>query len=43
MFDLVQSHRTTAAIYVAAKLDFAEAFGTDAKSAAELASMVFRQ
>ena len=40
VFDLVQSHRTTAAIYVAAKLNLAEALGTDAKSAAELASLV---
>jgi hypothetical protein len=41
VFDLVQSHRITAAIYVAAKLDLAETFGTDAKLAAELASVVF--
>ncbi|MCK1669927.1 methyltransferase [Bradyrhizobium sp. 153] len=39
--DLVQSHRITAVIYVAAKLNLAEAIGEDAKSAAELAGLVF--
>jgi ubiquinone/menaquinone biosynthesis C-methylase UbiE len=38
--DLVQSHRITAAIYVAAKLNLAEAIGDDVKSAAELARLV---
>jgi O-methyltransferase domain len=40
VFDLVQSHRITAVIYVAAMLNLAEALGTDAKSAAELAGLV---
>ena len=40
VFDLVQSHRITVVIYVAAKLNLAEAFGTDAKSAAELAGLM---
>ncbi len=40
IFDLVQSHRVTAAIYAAAKLDLAEAIGDDAKSTAELALLV---
>ena len=39
-FDLVQSHRVTAVIYVAAKLNLAEALGDDAKSTAELAKLV---
>lgn len=38
--DLVQSHRITAVIYVAAKLSIAEAIGHDAKSVAELARLV---
>lgn len=38
--DLVQSHRITAVIYVAAKLSLAEAIGHDAKSVAELARLV---
>jgi hypothetical protein len=38
--DLVQSHRITAVIYAAAKLDLAEAIGVDSKSAAELARLV---
>lgn len=38
--DLVQSHRITAVIYVAAKLNLAEAIRADAKSAAELARLV---
>jgi O-methyltransferase domain len=38
--DLVQSHRITAVIYVAAKLGLAEAIGDDAKSVAELARLV---
>jgi hypothetical protein len=40
IFDLVQSHRVTAVIYVAAKLNLAEALGDDAKSTAELAELV---
>jgi hypothetical protein len=40
IFDLVQSHRVTAVIYVAAKLNLAEALGDDAKSTAELAKLV---
>jgi hypothetical protein len=40
VFDLVQSHRIPAVIFVAAKLNLAEAFGTRSKSAAELASLV---
>ncbi|MFH0299353.1 methyltransferase [Bradyrhizobium sp. 31Argb] len=40
IFDLVQSHRITAVIYAAAKLDLAEAIGDDARSAAELARLV---
>lgn len=38
--DLVQSHRITAAIYAAAKLNLAEAIGDEPKSAAELAGLV---
>jgi hypothetical protein len=38
--DLVQSHRITAVIYAAAKLNLAEAIGDEAKSAAELARLV---
>jgi hypothetical protein len=38
--DLVQSHRITAVIYAAAKLNLAEATGREAKSVAELASLV---
>ncbi|OAF11825.1 methyltransferase [Bradyrhizobium centrolobii] len=38
--DLVQSHRITAVIYAAAKLNLAEAIGDEAKSVAELASLV---
>ncbi|WP_407151662.1 methyltransferase [Bradyrhizobium sp. ORS 86] len=38
--DLVQSHRITAVIYAAAKLNLAEAIGADVKSAAELATLV---
>ena len=38
--DLVQSHRITAVIYAAAKLNLAEAIGDDAKSVAELARLV---
>jgi ubiquinone/menaquinone biosynthesis C-methylase UbiE len=37
VYDLVQSHRITAAVYAAAKLDLAEALADEAKSAAELA------
>jgi ubiquinone/menaquinone biosynthesis C-methylase UbiE len=40
VFDLVQSHRITAVIYVAAKLNLAEALDDDAKSTAELAKAV---
>jgi O-methyltransferase domain len=40
LHDLVQSHRITAVIYAAAKLNLAEAIGADAKSAAELARLV---
>ncbi|TYO62268.1 methyltransferase [Bradyrhizobium hipponense] len=40
VYDLVQSHRITALIYAAAKLNLAEAIGADAKSAAELARLV---
>jgi O-methyltransferase len=40
IFDLVQSHRITAVVYAAAKLNLAEAIGDDAKSAAELAGLV---
>jgi hypothetical protein len=40
VFDLVQSHRITAVIYIAAKLNLAEAFGDGAKSTAELAKLV---
>lgn len=40
VYDLVQSHRITAVIYAAAKLNLAEAIGADAKSAAELARLV---
>ncbi|WP_128925372.1 methyltransferase [Bradyrhizobium guangxiense] len=38
--DLVQSHRITAVIYAAAKLNLAEAIGDEPKSAAELAELV---
>jgi len=38
--DLVQSHRITAVIYAAAKLNLAEAIGDEVKSAAELAPLV---
>ncbi|MEH2500422.1 hypothetical protein V1294_006901 [Bradyrhizobium sp. AZCC 1678] len=38
--DLVQSHRITAVIYAAAKLNLAEAIGGEAKSVAELARLV---
>jgi hypothetical protein len=38
--DLVQSHRITAVIYAAAKLNLAEAIGDEAKSVAELARLV---
>lgn len=38
--DLVQSHRITAVIYVAAKLNLAEAIGDDEKPVAELARLV---
>jgi hypothetical protein len=40
VFDLVQSHRVTAVIYVAAKLNLAEALGDDEKVTAELAKLV---
>lgn len=40
VFDLVQSHRITAVIYAAAKLDLAEAIGDETKSPAELAPLV---
>ncbi len=40
MYDLVQSHRITAAIYAAAKLDLAEALADEAKSTAELARSI---
>ncbi|WP_454620563.1 methyltransferase [Bradyrhizobium cenepequi] len=40
VFDLVQSHRITGVICVAAKLNLAEALGDGAKSAAELARLV---
>ena len=40
IFDLVQSHRVTAVIYVAARLNLAEALGDDAKATAELAKLV---
>jgi len=40
VYDLVQSHRITAVIYVAAKLNLAEAIGDDAKSTAELAKLM---
>ena len=40
IFDLVQSHRITAVIYVAAKLNLAEVLETAEKSAAELARLV---
>lgn len=40
MFDLVQSHRITAMIYAAARLNLAEAFGDDVKSVADLARQV---
>jgi len=36
----VQSHRITAVIYAAAKLNLAEAIGDEAKSVAELARLV---
>lgn len=38
--DLVQSHRITAVIYAAAKLNLAEAIGDEAKSVAQLARLV---
>ena len=38
--DLVQSHRVTAVIYAAARLDLAEAIGDEAKPVAELAALV---
>ncbi|XUJ37182.1 methyltransferase [Bradyrhizobium japonicum] len=38
--DLVQSHRITAVIYAAAKLNLAEAIGDEARSVAELARLV---
>ncbi|MET4239779.1 methyltransferase [Bradyrhizobium sp. RT10b] len=38
--DLVQSHRITAVIYAAAKLNLAEAIGDEAKSVTELARLV---
>ena len=38
--DLVQSHRITAVIYTAAKLNLAEALRDKAKSVAELARLV---
>lgn len=38
--DLVQSHRITAVIYAAAKLNLAETIGDDAKSVAEIARLV---
>ena len=38
--DLVQSHRITAVIYAAAKLNLAEAIGDEAKSVVELARLV---
>ncbi|MDI3561378.1 methyltransferase [Bradyrhizobium sp. Arg816] len=38
--DLVQSHRITAVIYAAAKLNLAETIGDEAKSVAELARLV---
>lgn len=38
--DLVQSHRTTAVIYAAAKLNLAETIGDDARSVAEIARLV---
>ncbi|MCK1579745.1 methyltransferase [Bradyrhizobium sp. 168] len=41
VYDLVQSHRITAVIYAAVKLDLAEAIGGEAKSVAELARLVF--
>ena len=40
IFDLVQSHRITAVIYVAAKLNLAEAFREGARSTVELARLV---
>jgi hypothetical protein len=40
VYDLVQSHRITAVIYAAVKLDLAEAIGGEAKSVAELARLV---
>jgi ubiquinone/menaquinone biosynthesis C-methylase UbiE len=40
IFDLVQSHRVTAVIHVAARLNLAEALGDDAKATAELAKLV---
>jgi SAM-dependent methyltransferase len=40
VYDLVQSHRITAAIYAAAKLDLAEALADEAKSTAELARSI---
>jgi len=40
VLDLVQSHRITAVIYAAAKLNLAEAIGDEAKSVAELGRLV---
>ena len=40
VYDLVQSHRITAVIYAAVKLNLAEAIGDGAKSVAELARLV---
>src|SRR4051794_3220529 len=40
VLDLVQSHRITAVIYAAAKLNLAEAVGGEPKSVAELARLV---
>nr|QDP21719.1 methyltransferase [Bradyrhizobium cosmicum] len=40
VLDLVQSHRVTAVIYTAAKLNLAEAIGDEAKSVTELALLV---
>src|SRR5262245_45970318 len=40
VFDLVQSHRNTAIIYAAARLNLAETLGDETKSVAELARFV---
>ena len=40
VYDLMLSHRITAVIYVAAKLNLAEALAESAKSTAELAKLV---